>query len=289
MSSLIPFDLIRAYRAKTFRTAPGLRLKTVDEALDYMNQIGFIFFWPTKGIEYPNLWSAVAGDRPVADEHDDPGHVTWGWKDGLLGKKLVYYARVLKRRNTFVSLRLLPYFYALSPNYGEPEIDYLDQYEQGLLTAEAKAVFEALLNEGPLDTIALRRAAHLSGTGSDTRFNRALDDLQMQFRAMPIGVCDAGSWHYAFVYDLTHRQYPEVIPQAGIISENQARETLFKTYLHAMGAAPKSELLRMFNTNPAEAKLILERMLEANQDIQAIEVDQQAGQWIGTLDFCQQV
>ena len=80
----------------------------------------------------------MAGDRPVADAHDDPGHVSWGWKDTLLGQKRVYYARVIKKRNTFLSLEALPYFYALSPNYGSPEEDYLIDYEAGRLTAEAR-------------------------------------------------------------------------------------------------------------------------------------------------------
>ncbi len=132
---------------------------TVDEAVEFVNRRGFIFFWPVKNVELPSLWAAVAGDRPVADEHDDPGHITWDWKDRMLGKKRWYYARILRRRNTFISMAALPYFYALSPNYGEPETDYLDQYEAGLMTAEARAVFEALLHEGPLDTLALRRAA----------------------------------------------------------------------------------------------------------------------------------
>ena len=41
-----------------------------------------------KGIAFPSLWTAVAGDRPFADEHDDPGHVTWGWKDTAPGQRI---------------------------------------------------------------------------------------------------------------------------------------------------------------------------------------------------------
>ena len=78
------------YRAHTFRTAPGLRLASEDEAVNFVNERGFTFFWPFKNVLCPSLWMAAAGDRPVADEHDDPGHVTWGWKDGLLGKRRVF-------------------------------------------------------------------------------------------------------------------------------------------------------------------------------------------------------
>jgi hypothetical protein len=80
----------------------------------------------------------------------------------------------LRRRNTIISLADAPFFYALSPNYGDPENDYLDQYEQGQMTNEARKVYEALFKEGPLDSINLRRASQLASANSSTRFNRAL-------------------------------------------------------------------------------------------------------------------
>ena len=108
-----------------------MKLHNLEQAVEYVNQRGFIFFWPNKNIVMPSLWTAVAGDRPVPDEHDDPGHVTWDWKDKSLGKRLWYYGRVLSNRNAMVSLDLLPFFYALSPNYGSPSEDYLEQYMLG--------------------------------------------------------------------------------------------------------------------------------------------------------------
>ncbi len=165
---------LEKYRAKTFRLLPKLRLHFQRDAIHFVNERVFIFFWPVKNVLLPSLWEAVAGDRPVPNNHDDPAHITWRWKDHLLGKKKWYYARVLRKRNTIISLKTLPYFYALSPNFGDPENDYLIQYEQGLLPMEAKSVFEALLREGPLDTLALKRAANLSSPSNEYRFNRAL-------------------------------------------------------------------------------------------------------------------
>ena len=82
-----------------------------------VNERGFIYFWPIKDITMPNLWVAVAGDRKVADAHDDPGHATWGWKDSMLGKRQWYYAKVLRKKATMISLKTAPFFYALSENY----------------------------------------------------------------------------------------------------------------------------------------------------------------------------
>ena len=70
-----------------FRLSSNRRLLSLIDAATFVNERGFIFFWPIKGITFPSLWIAVAGDRKVADAHDDPGHITWGWKDDALGKK----------------------------------------------------------------------------------------------------------------------------------------------------------------------------------------------------------
>jgi hypothetical protein len=85
MNKTIIHHTIQNYRLKSFRIQPNLRIKTQSEAIEFVNERGFIFFWSISGISFPSLWTAVAGDRPVADEHDDPGHITWRWKDDLLG------------------------------------------------------------------------------------------------------------------------------------------------------------------------------------------------------------
>ena len=111
------------YHRQTFLLDPDLRLANREEALNFVNRRGFIYFWPIKGVEMPNLWTAVAGQRAVADAHDDPGHVTWGWKDKMLDKRLWYYAKILRGKATIISLDVAPYFYVLSENYGDPEHD----------------------------------------------------------------------------------------------------------------------------------------------------------------------
>jgi hypothetical protein len=193
---------LHQYRAEIYHTLPGTRLHSREEAVEFVNQRGFIFFWPIKGIIMPNLWAAVAGERQVADAHDDPGHVTWGWKDSLLGQRAWYYAKVLRKKATMIAMTDAPYFYALSENYGSPEEDYLTLYEQGRLTLESKVVYETILDHGPIDTVALRREARMTSKESDSRFNRAITDLQVDFKIVPVGVAQAGAWNYAFIYEV---------------------------------------------------------------------------------------
>jgi hypothetical protein len=273
----ISLTTLNQYRARTFRTAPGTHLAGIDDAVAYVNQRGFIFFWPFKGIEFPSMWSAVAGDRPVADAHDDPGHVSWGWKDSLLGQKRVYYGRVLKKRNTFLSLEALPYFYALSPNYGSPEEDYMIDYEAGRLTAEARAVYEALLENGPLDTIALRKASRLTSRGSDALFNRALETLQVTLRILPTGVAQAGAWNYAFIYDLVTRHYPDVISQAHPISEWDARRWLVMAALNTLGASRTADLQRLLGFPAVLLEKATQKLAEAGSLVEHVEIEGKAG------------
>ncbi len=122
---------LQALRTRTFNLPPQKRVASPAAALTFVNKRGFTYFWPIKGIDLPSLWTAVAGDRPVADKHDDPGHITWGWKDDALDKKIWYYGKILRGKATMISLEIAPYFYALSENYGSPEEDYLIAYQEG--------------------------------------------------------------------------------------------------------------------------------------------------------------
>jgi hypothetical protein len=277
---MILLEPLAAYRARTFRTLPGQHLKSKDDAIEYVNQRGFIYFWPIKEMLFPSLWFAVAGDRPVAGDHDDPGHVTWGWKDSLLGARVGYFAKVFRKRATIIALDVLPYFYALSENYGSPEEDYLTLYEQGRMTLESKALFEALLKEGPLDTISLRKAARLTSRDSDGRFNKALTDLQVDFKILPVGVTDAGAWHYAFAYDLVHRHYPDLINQTRFISDNQARQKLVAIYFNAVGAAQMKDLTKLFGWPEGQVKQAVNALVQQGHLLCDQKMEKHSGTWL---------
>jgi len=278
-------ERVQAYCAGTFRLLPGQHIKTRQEAVDFVNQRGFTFFWPINGVKLPSLWAAVAGNRPVADEHDDPGHITWGWKDELLGGREWYYAKVLRKRSTMISFAVLPCFYALSENYGSPEEDYLTLYEQGRLTLEAKLVYEALLDGGPLDTVALRRATHMNSPSSEGRFNKAIIDLQADFKVLPVGVTDAGAWHYAFAYDILPRRYPELLEQAQAVQENEARRRLAEAYFRSIGAAQLRDLVKLFGWRPPDAERAVQSLVESGVLRRGLEVPDQPGEWMALAEL----
>lgn len=254
------------FRQRTYAPA---QVQTLEQAEAFVRARGFVFFWPIAGLELPSLWVAVAGYRPVPNNHDDPGHITWSWKDQMLGQKRWYYAKVLRGKATLISLERMAHFYALSPNYGEPEQDYLVQFAGGELSAAAKALYEVLLAEGATHTQRLRKRAGLS----PALFAKALTELQAGFKVLPVGIARAGRWKYAYVYDCVHRHFPELIEQARVISSQEARQTLLQDLFLSLGASQGPPLRKLLGWDHQD----LLETLEALQERQVIKLQQ--GLW----------
>jgi hypothetical protein len=282
MATIDPSRL-RAHRARTFRLEPGRRLSSPAQARKFVDERGFVYFWPVKGVDLPSLWTAAAGERAVAEAHDDPGHVTWGWKDNALSKRIWYYAKILRRRATIVSLALAPYFYALSDNYGSPDQDHLIAYEEGRLTLAARNIYEALLSQGPLDSIALRKAARMT-SAKESEWNRALEDLQKDFKILPVGVAQAGAWRYAFIYQVTARHYPELPERARQIGEAAARGKLLECYFDSVGAAQPKAVSKLFGWGQELTERALKRLLEAGSLVAAEHPG--GGEWLVLPPLC---
>jgi hypothetical protein len=273
---------LKTHRARTFRLAQGLsptkRLASASDALRFVNERGFVYFWPIKGIDLPSLWVATAGDRPVADKHDDPGHITWGWKDGALDKRVWYYGKILRRKGTMISLEVAPYFYALSENYGSPEEDYLIAYQEGRLSQSAKQVYETLLDDGAMHTLDLRKKAKLANA-KDTEFNKALDQLQADFKILPVGVAQAGAWKYAHIYELTSRHFPELPEQARTIGEAEARQKLTELYVRMVGAVQVRDVTRLFGWSNEIASRTLAKLVMAGALTASVTRKDMDGEW----------
>ncbi len=273
MTVVLPPEKLAAWRRETYNLNPERWLRSAKQAVAFVNQRGFVFFWPIKNTVLPSLWNATVGDRGVPNNHDDPGHVTWGWKDGMLDKRVWYYGRCIHKRNAMISLDLLPAFYALSPNYGNPETDFLDQYDQGLLSPEAKTIYALMLELGPLDSLTIRREAGLSSSSATSRFNRALDTLQMEFKIMPVGISDAGRWHYAFVYGIVPYHFPELPDQARKLTEGEARQKILYAYLQSVGAIEVKQAARLLGWKLAICEKTVEALVQQGVCVDGVQFE----------------
>lgn len=270
---LIDSDWVASVQADRYRRRPELRVNTVDEATRFVDEVGFAFFWPVKGAEAPNLFEAIAGRmRVVPKAHDDPDlSKSWSWKDGSLGSTRWYYAKLLRKRATMVAPRLQPVFYALTKNYGDLD-DYLELVRDGVMTHEARLIYEAMLEYGPLNTVELRRRAALSSSESKARFERALVELQIDMKALPIGVAEAGAWRYSFVYDIPMRHYPDLVPQARKISTREAWQMVISEYVDSTVAVTRKQIgqiFHIFEPTPRELDRAIESLAEAGRLVPA--------------------
>jgi uncharacterized protein YcaQ len=203
----------------------------------------------------------------VASEHDDPGHVTWGWKDEQLGRKRWFYGKLLRGKSMMVSLKTLPYFYALSDRLGDLD-DFELAYEAGRLSREAHAVADALLQHGAQHTVALRRLARLSSEASKAPFDKAIGDLQRGLWVLPIGVAEAGAWRYAFIYELVDRWFPTLAQKARRTSRVEAQRHLAGLYLDSVGVALPAAVRGLFRWPASEVEAALEALRAGGAAIQ---------------------
>lgn len=278
-------ERINRYRAETYRITPKKRLLSQGNAIDFVNERGFIFFWPTSGISFPNLWNAAAGDRPVASEHDDPGHITWRWKDELLGQGVWYYAKVVRKKATLIAMDIVPYFYALSENYGSYEADYLTLYEQGRFSRSSKQIYEALLHNGPLDTITLKQVTSMSGTQNNHKFDKSIRDLQADFKILPTGVSQAGGWRYSFIYDLVPRYYPKIIDTANSIDADSARKQLIMLYVKSMGASQLLDIKKFFGWNKSQILNAINSLAEDRLVLRNLYIENDTTEWFAVPEL----
>jgi uncharacterized protein YcaQ len=263
VSSLTKRELLQARQAR-YRRRMDLRVITPAQAQEFVNDVGFCFLFPIQDVEMPSLWDAIAG-RMVKTSSSHSGYEierTWGWKDDSLNKKQWYYGKLLRHRATLVSLDFLPNLYALSENYGDYEHDYLDEYREGRLTAEARAIYAALLENGALDAIRLRRESHLSSEASKGRFEKALTDLQVGLKVLPVGIAEAGAWRYAFIYELLPRWLPDVPARARGIGRSQARQAILDRYARNVIAATVKDVSRIFGWTPDDTRQTAEALAQ---------------------------
>src|SRR5512137_2929501 len=104
MKTLTKHDVIDR-RAVRYRRRMDLRITTKDQAVEFVNDVGFCFLFPIQNVEMPSLWDAVAG-RVVKTTNKHSGYEierTWGWKDEALDQRLWFYGKLLRSRATLVS------------------------------------------------------------------------------------------------------------------------------------------------------------------------------------------
>ncbi|NIV36755.1 MAG: hypothetical protein GWN58_47165, partial [Anaerolineae bacterium] len=72
MNSTLTREALLEARAERYRQRSHLRVRTKEDALDFLNDAGLCLLFSASDIELPSLWGALCGeDRPVPSHHDN--------------------------------------------------------------------------------------------------------------------------------------------------------------------------------------------------------------------------
>ena len=147
------------------------------------------------------------------------------------------------------------------------------------MTQASKQVYETLLDNGSLNTLDLRKKSKLSNA-KDSEFNKALEQLQRDFKILPVGVAQAGACKYAHIYEIVTRHYPDLSEQARAIKESQARAKLLELYFNMVGAAQLRDVHKLFGWGNEVVKKAVNRLVESGKLVNA-EHPKFDGEWVG--------
>jgi hypothetical protein len=229
---------VEAWRDRSFRRLPALKVRGERSALQFVSAVGFCFTLSHFGLPVASLYVAVCGRRnprwPRRTHHDAEIGLTWNLKDSLPAKRLVHYGKLVKGKPTLVSLDLFPAFCALIRE-GKGSGDYILDYRQGRMTRAAVLVLEALHERGSLATPDLRKAVAMHGAERTAEFDRAMAELQRGLWIAKVEEVYDPDFYYR--WDLLDNWLPEPLAASRDRGREAAVRRLLAAYLRSAGAA----------------------------------------------------
>ncbi len=169
--------------------APGTtswdgRVRTVEEARAFVEQVGMCTIFHDRSGTLPSLWDAVdAPDKQPGERGwgDKMGKV-WSWKNELPARypDEIFYGKLKGGRAILCTMERLRGIYR----------------EQHRALAEVSATARDLydiIRQGPIPNKELRRATGLDGKAGKSRFDRALLELQVALLIVRVNRTDVES------------------------------------------------------------------------------------------------
>jgi len=94
------------------------------------------------------------------------------------------------------------------------------------------------------------------------------------------GVADAGAWHYAFIYDIVARAYPDLLENSRFIGEFDARQNMVRAYFNSVGAAQLRDLSLLFQWGASDLERTLERLVKSDFLQRGLQHPSARGEWL---------
>ncbi len=244
---------IEAHRATVLKAR---RVRNAGQLVELVDAFGFAFAFTLR-----------AGDAPIpacfdhlstSDEGRKWGWM-WDWKDELAEAKKLYYGMLLARKPTFVSLRMLPTFYATFGRAGEAD-DHVDDVRAGRLSDVARRIIDFLAQNGETQTKRMRAELGITSKEGRTTYGKAIDEVQRLMYVARVRAVGEGREDYNYTYDLFVHRYPETVKAAERLSSADATATLLERTLTLAGAVTEKQLRRLFEWDEDVAARAIARL-----------------------------
>ena len=217
-------------------------VKTADGLVRMVDDLGFCFAF-TGESAYP---------VPAAFDHLDTRSESrkwewmWGWKDELAEKKRLYYGKLLVKKPTFVSMKMLPTFYATFGRAGDAD-DHLEDVRAGRLSEIARRIIDFLAVNGETQTKRMRSALGITSQDGKSDYAKAIEELQRLMYVARVRAVGEGREDYNYTYDLFVHRYPETVRAAERASSADAIGTLLAHVLRIAGGVSEAKLAKLFD------------------------------------------
>src|SRR5882762_10672172 len=258
-------DVERALTRHRDRIAARHAVKTADALVRMVDEFGFCFAF-TGEAAYP---------IPAAFDHLDTRsdgrkwEWMWGWKDELAEKKRLYYGKLLVKKPTFVSMKMLPTFYATFGRAGDPD-DHLEDVRAGRLSDIARRVIDYLAQRGETQTKRMRSDLGITSQEGKVDYAKAVEELQRLMYVARVKAVGEGREDYNYTYDLFVRRYPETVKNAERISSSDAMTTLLRRLLELAGGVTTKQVKRLFDWDDEQTERTTTR-LEAKRGLVRVD------------------
>src|SRR5438874_6057938 len=232
--------VLEAHRAKVNRVH---RVRNAEGLVTMVDAFGFCFAFTHRTGDAP---IPACFDHLSTNSEDRKWGWMWGWKDELPEEKRLYYGKLLVRKPTFVSMKMLPTFYATFGRAGDAD-DHLEDVRAGRLSEIARRIIEFLAVNGETQTKRMRTALGITSQEGKSDYAKAIEELQRLMYVARVRAVGEGREDYNYTYDLFVHRYPETVRAAERASSADAMSALLAHLLGLSGGVTERQVTKLFD------------------------------------------
>ena len=231
------------------------RVRNAEQLVKLVDALGFAFAFTLRAGDAP---IPACFDHLSTNDTDRKWSWMWGWKDELPERKKLYYGVLLARKPTFVSMKLLPTFYATFGRAGEAD-DHEADVRAGRLSDVARRIIEFLAQNGETQTKRMRAELGITSKDGRAAYAKAIDDVQRLMYVARVRAVGEFREDYNYTYDLFVRRYPETVKSAERLTSADATVALLARTCELAGSVTEKQLVRLFDWDEAVAQRAIAR------------------------------